>query len=71
MTNELLNAFMGLASRLSPENLHCDGEISRTEARRRERIIRAEWRALEGKLGRKVSEDEVWGLFLSTPRGQR
>lgn len=71
MTNELLNAFMNLAGRLSPENLHCDGEISNTEARRRERVIRAEWRALEKTLGRKVSEDEVWRLFLSTPRGQR
>lgn len=67
MTPELLKAFMNLASRLSPENLHCDGEISRTEARGRERIIRSEWRSLEGKLGRKVSEDEVWRAFLARP----
>ncbi len=55
-----LTEFVALANRLSPENLHCDGEISRADARRKEQGIRRLWRALETKLGRNVSEDEVW-----------
>jgi len=60
MTDEMKKQFMGLACRLSPENLHCDGEISKTEALRRQRQIMKEWRALEAQLGRTVTEDEAW-----------
>jgi hypothetical protein len=45
---------------LSPENLHCDGEISRTQAMKKLRALNAEWKEVEKILGRKVSEDEVW-----------
>jgi len=67
---EHIEAFMRLVSRLSPENLHCDGEVSRTEAKRRERVIRREWRTLEAMVGRRVTEDEVWRAFVVTPRGR-
>ena len=67
---EMVNRFMGLANALSPENLHCDGEISRAAARRKEVGLRQSWRALEAEVGRKVTEDEVWAAFLTTPRGR-
>ena len=53
--------FLELASRLSPENLSCDGEMSRTQIRSKEAILKLEWSRLEKKVGCKVSEDEVWG----------
>ena len=61
---EILNDFAGLACRLSPENLCCDGEISRAEVNRRFRQIQKEWKALEKELGREVSEDQVWDFML-------
>ena len=61
---EILNDFAGLACRLSPENLCCDGEISRAEVNRRLRQIQKEWKALEKESGRVVSEDQVWDFML-------
>jgi hypothetical protein len=55
--------FQSLASQLSPENLHCDGEITRAQAQRKYRAIMKRWRALEKALGRKVSEDEAWNYY--------
>lgn len=51
--------FFGLMNRLSPENLFCDGECSRSQAMSRQRQIMREWAALERKVGRKVTQDEV------------
>ena len=60
MDNNTLTKFDNLLGRLSPENLHCDGEISAAQARKRLTVIRREWKALEKTLGRKVTEDEVY-----------
>ena len=60
--------FLDIASALSPENLHCDGEISNAEARRKERVLRAQWRVLEVKIGRRVYEGEVWAWYLRQER---
>ena len=60
MTEDLKDKFLGLASRLSPENLHCDGEISRAQAEKRRKQIMKEWAALETEAGRKVDTDEPW-----------
>jgi len=68
LSTEHLNGFMRLAGALSPENLHCDGEISRAQARRKEVGLRREWKALETRIGRSVSEDEVWAQFMRTRR---
>jgi len=62
--------FLDIASALSPENLHCDGEISNAEARRKERALRAQWRALEVEIGRKVYEGEVWAWYMKLLRGR-
>ena len=61
---EILNDFAGLVCRLSPENLCCDGEISRAEVNRRFRQIQKEWKALEKEIGHKVSEDQVYDFML-------
>jgi len=61
---KIMAEFENLASRLSPENLHCDGEISNAEAQRRYRQIMKEWAELEKQLGRKMTEDEVWDNYL-------
>ena len=55
----LFPAFDSLICRLSPENLSCDGEISRTQINRRLADIRREWKVLEKQFGRKVTEAEV------------
>ncbi len=60
LTEGAKQEFLSLASRLSPENLHCDGEISRAQANKRRAQINREWRDLETQVGRKISEDEVW-----------
>lgn len=65
-----LERFMRIVNALSPENLHCDGEISRAQARRKAAGLRAQWKALEAEVGRAVSEDEVWNQFVITPRGR-
>ena len=52
--------FLDMSAALSPENLHCDGEISRAAAMRKKREIEKRWKALEGKVGRRVREDETW-----------
>jgi len=58
LSPELTQAFSDLACRLSPENLNCDGETTRAHAARRYSQIVREWKVLEDKAGRKVSEDE-------------
>lgn len=57
---EIMDTFDILSGELSPENLHCDGEISRTQAQYKYRLLMREWKELEKMLGRKVSEDEVF-----------
>jgi hypothetical protein len=51
--------FFGLANRLSPENLCCDGELSRSQTRIRYQQIMREWRALEKEVGRKFTLTEI------------
>ena len=55
-----LSRFKGLSSMLSPENLSADGELSQSAVRKRKRLLLSEWRRLERKVGRVVTEDEVW-----------
>lgn len=64
LTKELKTRFGDLACALSPENLHCDGEITVAQARTRERAIRKEWAALELQAGQKVTENEVWDWLI-------
>jgi len=52
--------FASLMGQLSPENLHCDGEISNEEAHAKYVKLKAAWAALETIIGRKVSDREAW-----------
>lgn len=55
---ELTAKFCDLANRLSPENLHEDGEIPQWRAQQKFNQIMKEWKALELLAGRKVAESE-------------
>jgi|TARA_R100000951_G_C2494140_1_gene135390 transposase-like protein len=55
-----LSLFRGLSSMLSPENLSADGEIPQSAVKKRARFLLSEWKKLERKVGRVVTEDEVW-----------
>jgi len=60
LKGDILKKFAGLACRLSPENLCCDGEISRAEVNKRRRKIDREWINLEKEFGQMVGIREVW-----------
>ena len=47
---------------LSPENVSCDGECSRSETARRAAALNRRLRELQAELGRKVDESEAYGL---------
>ena len=55
--------FSSVACKLSPENLHCDGEISNAEAKRKYVYLNKVWDQLESIYGRRVGEHEAfnWG----------
>lgn len=53
---------------LSPENLTCDGELSRSAVIAKARSIRAKLAELQTELGRKVSEDQCWVWERNNPR---
>jgi len=65
---ELMDALTALCSDLSPENLSCDGELSRTQINQKLRAIRGEWKEIEKKLGRKVSEYEAEDYWMKKYR---
>lgn len=45
---------------LSPENLTCDGELSRKAVAQKTKMLNDAWSYVEGILGRKVSGNEVY-----------
>lgn len=65
LTPELKKKFLDLACRLSPENLHEDGEITQAQANRKYHQIMKEWRELEKQAGRKVSENDAFGFYYN------
>ena len=60
LTLAIKRRFSELTGELSPENLCCDGELRGSALTRKANKLRAEWLSLENKVGRKVSEDEVY-----------
>ena len=57
---DILAEIRGIYCNLSPENLHADGERSRTEAARLYRLYNQRLKALFTELGRQVSESEAF-----------
>lgn len=60
MTVDQKHRFMRLACELSPENLHCDGEISNAQAATKKRILLGHWKLLEKEVGRVVTEADLY-----------
>jgi len=56
----LKEKFIRLVFMFEPENLSCDGELSRTAINTKITAIRRELKICEKEFGRKVTEDEVW-----------
>lgn len=65
---DIMRDIQGCYAQLSPENLTCDGECSRHETTRRAAAIHARLRELFAEIGRKVTEDEAYGMPASTFR---
>jgi hypothetical protein len=63
LDQKMLDYFMDLCCRLSPENLHCDGEISNAEANRKYTELMRKWRAGERVVGHPVYEEDVWSQY--------
>ncbi len=59
---DLIAALRRIENALSPENLFCDGERPRAEARRIESRLMAERIAVVAELGREPSPRELWGF---------
>ena len=57
---EILDEIRSVQNDLSPENLSCDGELSRSRTRRKENVLLTRLRGLERELGRKPTEQEIW-----------
>lgn len=53
---------------LSPENLSCDGELSRGETSRRERRIKSQLKGLFDELGKEIDEEEATRWYLERRR---
>jgi rubrerythrin len=63
--DELMDQFSRIYSSLSPENLTCDGELSRGQVRVKHAGLMRELRNLERQAGRSISEDEVCKWWLA------
>lgn len=58
------NEFDYLVGALSPENLTCDGERSRSEVQKELKRLKGRWARAEKALGRSVDEHEVWDRIV-------
>lgn len=58
--SEILADLQSIECGLSPENLSCDGELSRTAINRRYSALTRQKRALIKELGREPTFDELW-----------
>ena len=59
LSNEDRKAFEDLTCQLSPENLSCDGMLSRSQTQGKLRRIMIKWAALEQKAGQKVDQFDI------------
>jgi hypothetical protein len=57
---EIIRDIQRIECALSPENLHCDGEITRAQARTKERALTTQRAKLVKELGRTPTDSEIW-----------
>ena len=60
LASEITKALQGVENALSPENLHCDGEISNAEANRKYAKLIREKKVLTKELGRTPTDAELY-----------
>ena len=60
---QIMQEISSIYGGLSPENLHCDGEISRSAAMRKYRAYQRQLKACFKELGREVGEYESYQYF--------
>lgn len=61
---EILKDLQGVENNLSPENLTCDGELSRTQVAQKSAALNARRRTLVAELGREPTDEELYpGIF--------
>lgn len=65
--NDIIRDILGCYCDLSPENLACDGERSRTQVRTAYAQIQRHLKALFAEIGRTVSESEAYRLGENLP----
>lgn len=65
LDDSFMKRFAVLAGQLSPENLAQDGEAPPEWVEKEYNRLMSEWRRLEKLVGRKVTEDEVYGWMDS------
>lgn len=56
---EIIRDLQGVECGLSPENLSCDGELSKADIKRRQRSLLSQKEALIKELGRKPTSGEI------------
>lgn len=59
---EIIKDLWNVECRLSPENLYCDGEISKTEGNRKRIKLEKQRRELVKELGREPTCEELWNI---------
>ena len=60
LDKEIITEINNVECNLSPENLFCDGERSRTEARKIERQLTKQYNNLIKELGRYPTSEELY-----------
>lgn len=60
LTLDLKRKFLDIYAALSPENLTCDGELSKSQVDRKLRMIQTEFKALVKEAGYEPSESEAY-----------
>lgn len=63
LTKDIKKQFINLTGDLSPENISCDGMLSRAKIAAKRKAIMKQWAALEKQAGTKVSENEVYAWY--------
>jgi hypothetical protein len=69
--NDILQVIAGVYNELSPENISCDGELSRSRVQQRYKECQRKVRGLQIALGRNISEDQAMDWHLSKMEYER
>lgn len=59
---EILEDFQKIECAVSPENLYCDGELSKRQAQAKYARLMRQRKALVKELGREPTTEEIWGV---------